>query len=1135
MFSATDVVAFLACHHLSTLDRQQTEGLIQKPFFADPTIELLRELGTRHEQDYLRYLTDVQKLDVEEIATDIPWDEAAGRTNEALRRGVGAIYQATLQVGSWHGRSDFLIRAQEHSSLGNWSYEPVEAKLARSTRVGALIQLCFYSDLLAQIQGVTPKRMHVVLGTGTEPERFPIDQYLAYFRKIKRDFEKAYEVKQATYPEPTEHCNVCSWYTVCDKRWRSDDYLSLVAGITRTQRKSLSNRDVTTVARLAQLDLQVSPKFDGIRPSTLSRLHDQADLQVQGRTEGHVIYRLLDAPDPNEGLLSLPSPSHWDIFLDIEGDSFALGHGIEYLVGMLTLQDTPTAQPRYQPMWSFDLAEEKTSFAKLIGTITERWRGHPEMHVYHYASYEPTAIKRLAGRHGICVDEVDELLRAGVFVDLYRIVRQGIRASVESYSIKKIEALYNFRRAVSPRDSVVVLQAFGTAFALGSSRETLTKLLPMLEAYNQDDCLSAWKLREWLEDRRRELETKTGAPLPRPASREGTPTEGLAEQIEQVRALMDRLQSGIPTNEADWTAEHRARWLLAQILEYYRREDKSSWWEYFRQCDLSDEEVLEDGNAMGGLVYAGPIAQVKKSTVHRYKFPPQDHTIDRALNIHDPLTKAGAGTVVSIDDGLGHIDIKRSSSSVVPHPTAVIPYNFVDPRAKRDSLLRLGEWVAGHDIMADGPFQAARDLLRRRSPRELPADTEALLDGDGKITDQARKMIQSLCSQPTVLPLQGPPGSGKTHTGARMIAEVVRNGYRVGITAVSHKVISKLLQDTCKYCRGEGLWMRAVQKSNDDDYCAEDMVTQADDNDDVSTALTSRTAQLAAGTAWLWARAEMANSVDVLFVDEAGQMSLADVLSISQAATSVVLLGDPQQLNQPQKGVHPPGVDVSALAHMLDGRATIESGKGIFLNETYRLHPDICAFISELFYDNRLKPRPGNSNQRLHATGLLGGSGLRFIPVEHSANQTKSPEEVAEIARLVSDLLGGAANWVNSAGKTEALKLEDILVVAPYNAQVSALLQALPHGARVGTVDKFQGQEAPVVFYSMTTSTPEEAPRGMEFLYSLNRLNVAVSRAQCLAVVVASPALFQVECKSPHQMQLANALCRYAEMATGAQ
>jgi uncharacterized protein len=275
----------------------------------------------------------------------------------------------------------------------------------------------------------------------------------------------------------------------------------------------------------------------------------------------------------------------------------------------------------------------------------------------------------------------------------------------------------------------------------------------------------------------------------------------------------------------------------------------------------------------------------------------------------------------------------------------------------------------------------------------------------------------------------------------------------------------------------------------------------------------------------------MANSVDVLFVDEAGQMSLADVLAISQAAKSVVFLGDPQQLNQPQQGVHPPGVDVSALAHLLNGRATIESEKGLFLKETWRLHPDICAFTSELFYDDRLAARPENSNQRLNTNGPLDGTGLRYIPVQHSGNQNESPEEVAKVSELVTNLLASGATWADKTGARDTLKLENILVVAPYNAQVSAISKALPVGARVGTVDKFQGQQAPIVIYSMTTSTSEDAPRGMEFLYSLNRLNVAVSRAQCVAVIIASPALFQVECKTPRQIQLANALCRYLEMA----
>ena len=300
---------------------------------------------------------------------------------------------------------------------------------------------------------------------------------------------------------------------------------------------------------------------------------------------------------------------------------------------------------------------------------------------------------------------------------------------------------------------------------------------------------------------------------------------------------------------------------------------------------------------------------------------------------------------------------------------------------------------------------------------------------------------------------------------------------------------------------------------------------------EVLDALTSGAAQVAAGTAWLWSRADMADSVDVLFVDEAGQMSLANVLAVSQAARSVVLLGDPQQLDQPQKGVHPPGADVSALAHLLNGRPTLSDDRGLFLSETWRLHPDVCAFTSELFYEGRLKARPENQYQRLNADGPLGGTGLRFVPVQHTGNQSESAEEAERVKELVGQLLRPGTTWTNKKGEPQPVTLEDTLIVAPYNAHVSLLRDQLPPGARVGTVDKFQGQEAPVVIYSMATSTPEDAPRGMEFLYSLNRLNVATSRAQCVTVLVASPALFNVQCKSPRQMELANAFCRYLEMA----
>jgi len=302
-------------------------------------------------------------------------------------------------------------------------------------------------------------------------------------------------------------------------------------------------------------------------------------------------------------------------------------------------------------------------------------------------------------------------------------------------------------------------------------------------------------------------------------------------------------------------------------------------------------------------------------------------------------------------------------------------------------------------------------------------------------------------------------------------------------------------------------------------------------NDAALTALQSGEADVLGGTAWLWARPEFAKAVHVLFVDEAGQMSLANVLAVSTAANSIVLLGDPQQLDQPQKGSHPEGVNASALEHILGEHQTISPDRGIFLPVTWRLPPSICSFTSELFYEHRLTSKPGLEHQRLAGVGEFDGSGVRVVEVDHDGNRNSSVEEVEVVANLVARLTEPGAQWVNQNGEALPMACTDVLVITPYNAQVSRLADRLGPTVRVGTVDKFQGQQAPVVIYSMATSRPEDAPRGMEFLYSLNRLNVATSRARCLAILVASPRLFEPECRTPRQMKLANALCRYRELA----
>lgn len=380
-----------------------------------------------------------------------------------------------------------------------------------------------------------------------------------------------------------------------------------------------------------------------------------------------------------------------------------------------------------------------------------------------------------------------------------------------------------------------------------------------------------------------------------------------------------------------------------------------------------------------------------------------------------------------------------------------------------------------------------------------------------------------------VLPIQGPPGTGKTFTGARMILALAQAGKRVGVTAVSHKVIRNLLEKTLEAAEKTGGLIEVVHKPKKRGGNCPDGFREVTDNDKALAALDE--GKVVGGTAWLWARDDAVEKLDYLVVDEAGQMSLAHVLAAARAAENLVLLGDPQQLEQPQKGAHPEGAEVAALVHVLGGRETIANDMGLFLDVTWRLCPAIGAFTSELYYEKRLLMREGLERQVLVGPTPFAGSGLFYVPVVHAGNQNRSLEEVEAVARLVESLLQAGVTWTDGEGEVQPLAAKDILVVAPYNAQVGALSQRLP-GLSVGTVDKFQGQQAPVVIYSMASSSAEDAPRGMGFLYNANRLNVATSRAQCICILVAAPRVFEPECRTPEQMRWANGLCRYRELAT---
>jgi len=1082
ILSASDLTGFLECAHLTQQELAATRGELVRPEREDPELELMARHGTTHEQAHLDgYARANKSVAIIETrsATLEAYTEARDETLKAMSAGYHVIYQAALFDGRWLGYADFLEKVDAPSDLGAHSYEVVDTKLARSAKAAALLQTSLYSELVAGMQGRAPEWMHLALGDGTRL-RFRVSDYRAYLHHAKSRLESVTAgAPIKTYPEPVEHCGVCRWAKVCEQRWRDDDSLVLVAGLSRSQARKLDAAGVSTAGALAISDGDLSAT--GIGVNKLARLRLQAQLQVQERGIGRPDFVLIRPERPDLGLALLPPPTDADLIFDMESDPWALDGGLEYLFGVLDVAGN------FKPIWAHDRDQEKLAFEEFVDLVIARLDANPAMHVYHYAPYEPNALKRLMGRHGTREAEVDRLLRGEVLVDLYRVVKQSLIASRESYSLKDIEALYMGKRqdAISEAGSSIV------AYESWIDRREQS-ILNAIAAYNEQDLRSTWMLRDWLEGRRPQAETEFGIAIPRPAPQPSEASVELKQWEQDIDHLFARLAGGEPVGSP--------RWLLAQQLWWHRREQKSDWWGYYQRLKMTNEDLVADSESIGGLVYAGEVGPYKHSLLHRYTFPPQDHKLSLGMSPVDPRTKKAAGEVHEIDNVAGAIVLRRGKGSAVPHPAALIPPTPIEDRVLGDAIRRVAESVVKHGIDCAGDYQAIRDLLLLAPPQ--PDDS--------------------------YLAIQGPPGTGKTRLGAEMIVERLIAGRRIGLTALSHKVISNLLDAVCREAERRGYPLRAIQKAEPDQRCASAVVQPAATNADVDDAVGAGEVDLVAGTAWLFARDEIEGKLDDLFIDEAGQMSLANVIAAATCARNVVLLGDPNQLRQPSKGSHPEGADLSALDHVLDGAQTIRPDRGRFLATTYRMHPDVCRFISEIAYEGRLESAPECARQGVGGSGELSGTGLRYRPAPHVGNRTSSSEEAAVVIDMFNDLLGRP--WTDRNGNVRSMTIEDILVVAPYNAHVALLAGQLPAGARVGTVDKFQGQEAPVVIYSMATSTPAEAPRGIDFLYSLNRLNVAISRAQGMAILVCSPTLLDVKANTHDQMHLANALCRLVEI-----
>ncbi|MBA2462285.1 MAG: TM0106 family RecB-like putative nuclease, partial [Actinobacteria bacterium] len=735
--SPSDVTAFLACEHLTTLSLRHARGEIERPEVVNEQAELIFRKGLEHEHAYLETLRADGKS-IAEIDFDGDWDAAQARTVAAMRDGADVVYQGVFAHDGWRGVADFLLRQPDGS------YEALDTKLARTAKPAYILQLLFYNEQLARIQGGEPERIHVLLGSG-EQASFRPQEFAAYYRHVRSRLERFVADPPPTEPNPVDHCRICDFKPICDAHWDAVDHLSRVAGLYRTQIEKLADAGITTLAALGRAPEGPAPA--GIGVDAWEKLREQAELQLRRRETGYIDLILLK-PQPESGFALLPDPSAGDLFFDLEGNPFWDKDGsLEYLWGILDVDGD------FRPLHAHDHETEREAFETFVDLVHDRLVRYPDLHVYHYASYEITALRRLMGRYGTREAELDDLLRRGVFVDLYKVVRNGIRAGVPGYGLKELEIFLPFQREAEVQDGGTSIVIFEQWMQTGEDA-----LLRQLDEYNREDCVATRLLRDWLLELRDDaLRTYGPFPLPEPVASKPVP-EGKAERAALREQLLDVGEE-----------------LAAQLLDYHDRERKPVWWAFFDRLESTPEELLEDAESIGGLEQVGEPVRVDRSLAYTLTFPAQEHKIGQGQQTFDPATRKGPGEILELDREERRLVLKRGRSfNDVALPEAIIPGRPYDTDDQEEALMRLG-----HSLLAGGGRYPALESLLRREPFDRRVQTTEL--------EQMKALVRSLDSRHLVI--QGPPGSGKTWTSGRLIADLIAHGKRVGVASTSHKAI----------------------------------------------------------------------------------------------------------------------------------------------------------------------------------------------------------------------------------------------------------------------------------------------------------------------------------------------------------
>ena len=1127
LYSPSDLIKFFKSPFSSWMDRYYLEnpGAIT-PDEQTEDEKLIADSGDQHESEYLKKLK-ADGVKVVEIDSKDP-AEARQLTLEALEAKDGVVFQAALAHGEFAGLADFL----ELDERGE--YQVWDTKLARSPKPYFAVQLCCYSELLAAMTGnPIPAKFGVVLGTGEKVE-FKTSDFFHYYQNLKAAFlamQQDFTGDFAGRPEPEPRADHGRWTSHAEAFFADTDHLVQVAGITAGQIKKLKDAGIETVARLAESsDIEV-PK---LAAETLEKLVAQARLQKETGAlreedpDSAPAFEVLPHVGPNGedvGLAALPPADEADVFFDMEGYPLVPG-GLEYLFGLCTretLSGDGSGKLRFMDWWAHDRESEKAAFEGFVDFVYGRWKESPGMHIYHYAPYEKTAVRRLSTFHDTRQDEVDELLRNDVFVDLYQVVRQGLRVGEGSYSIKSVERLYRPKRSGAVSSAVGSIVEYANWMDSGEPRDWQSSpILQGIRDYNEDDCVSTAELDAWL--RKTAVEKGIASGRAEDIQAEASVNEPPEEDLQRQEVVKQLREAGDPRSL-----------VLADLLEFHRREDKPVWWRMFDRADAEASELRDDHGCIEGVTKAGEPVPVKQSLQQEYRFDPAQECKlregRRVMFTHD--TKCSL-ELEELDTETGRLKVKVSRKKLQEHfdgefPAAgsLIEQEHVPSEAMKAALLEIGM------RQLEGSVHPSVASLKDRTN---PADDMAMT-GEEPL-EAALRITSSM--EGGCLVVQGPPGTGKTYTAARVVGSLLEQGKKVGIASNSHKAILNLVAECGEAINGE---LTGIKVGGDE----EDPVFEANPGlryvASGSKARDSYAGGLVGGTAWLFSRPEWEGELDFLFIDEAGQVSLANAVAMARSARNLVLLGDQMQLEQPIQGSHPGEAGQSVLQYALKDleasqpdapvyHAVVPPERGLFLGVSRRMHPDVCKFISESVYEGRLAAHATCAHQRIVLSADAGrlvwsGTGIQFLGVEHDGNIQRSDEEVAQVRQVYEELAG--SSYTDKSGETRPLALEDFLFVTPYNAQVRALQQALPAGAKVGSVDRFQGQEEAVCILSLCSSFGEYGSRGLGFILDLNRVNVAISRAKCLAVVVADPRIAMTPVGSMDEMKLVNLFCRIKE------